>query len=99
MSVDVHIRIYVGLCASLVCTVSCRFACEHFPQALLSQEGFRKGQYAAALRGAYLQVDEALRQEASQEELNHLIHHYTPHRQRLEDHAIVLGSHHPPPPL
>ncbi|KFH01758.1 protein phosphatase 2C domain-containing protein [Toxoplasma gondii VAND] len=69
-----------------------RFAAERLPQALLAQDGFRKGHYGAALRGAYLEVDEQLREASCQEELHHLAHHPSAHRLRLEQNALVLGS-------
>ncbi|PFH36826.1 hypothetical protein BESB_050180 [Besnoitia besnoiti] len=69
-----------------------RYAAEHLPQALLAQEGFRQSQYGAALRGAYLEVDEELRLESSQDELSFLTHHPPGHMQRLEQNAVVLGA-------
>ncbi|KEP60501.1 UNVERIFIED_CONTAM: protein phosphatase 2C domain-containing protein [Hammondia hammondi] len=69
-----------------------RFAAERLPQALLAQDGFRKGHYGAALRGAYLEVDEQLRDASCQEELHHLAHHPSAHRLRLEQSALFVGS-------
>ncbi|KAL8426113.1 hypothetical protein Efla_000105 [Eimeria flavescens] len=64
-----------------------RFAAAHLQALLETQPSFHKGDFAAALRGAYLQIDELLRQDAAQDELLYLTTH-TPYQ--LQQHKQLL---------
>ncbi|KAL8274400.1 hypothetical protein Esti_001722 [Eimeria stiedai] len=56
-----------------------RFAAAHLQALLDVQPAFHRGEFAAALRAAYLQIDDLLRQEVAQDELLFLTTH-TPHQ-------------------
>ncbi|KAL8449934.1 hypothetical protein Emag_003495 [Eimeria magna] len=65
--------------ADLVTIKLRKFAAAHLQALLDVQPAFHRGEFAAALRTAYLQIDDLLRQEVAQDELLYLTTH-TPHQ-------------------